>query len=380
MRARPSRRTRADRGGHPVTTVTLESEPIVGATRSTRLRRAALVGGVPVLAVLAALVLGGVLIATEGSNPLAVYGDVVHGVFVAKRGLSSTAVGATPLIFMGLGLAIAYRARLFTIGAEGQFVLGAVAAVAFATAGGVRGLPGWVLVPACIVIAAVAGLVWSTISAVLANRFNTSIVISSLLLTYVATAVMQWVIRVGIKDPDSFVPASRVIGDAALATVPGIDVHLGFVLAVALVPVAWVLVSRSRFGFRVDVIGHNPIALRANEVSTGRMLVAVLAIVGVLSGIAGYVQVAGVTNRINAEFSVGYGFTAIIVALLGRLHPVGVLVAALGLSGLTIGFDMAEREHQLPSTLVGVVQALIIIFVVVGDAVVARLAPAEERV
>jgi len=161
--------------------------------------------------------------------------------------------------------------------------------------------------------------------------------------------------------------------------VPGLDVHLGFVLAVALVPIAWVVVTRSRFGFRVDVIGHNPIALRANEVSTGRMLVAVLAIVGALSGIAGYVQVAGVTNRINAEFSVGYGFTAIIVALLGRLHPVGVLIAALGLSGLTIGFDMAEREHQLPSTLVGVVQALIIIFVVIGDAVVAKLAPAEER-
>jgi ABC-type uncharacterized transport system permease subunit len=370
-----------------MTTLSLEAdplepdpiEPIVGATRAVRARRTALVVGVPIAAVLAALVIGGVLIANEGSNPFAVYADVVHGVFVAKRGMSNTAVAATPLILMGLGLAISYRARLFTIGAEGQFVLGAVAAVAFATAGPVRDLPGWFLVPACIVIAAAAGLVWSSISAVLGNRFNTSIVISSLLLTYVATAIMQWVIRVGIKDPDSFVPASRVIGAAALPTVPGIDVHLGFVLAVALVPAAWVLVSRSRFGFRVDVIGHNPIALRANEVSTGRMVVAVLAIVGALSGIAGYVQVAGVTNRINAEFSVGYGFTAIIVALLGRLHPVGVLIAALGLSGLTIGFDMAEREHQLPSTLVGVVQALIIIFVVVGDAIVAKLAPAEER-
>lgn len=354
-------------------------EPIVGATRATRARRSALVVGVPIVAVLAALVIGGALIASEGSNPLAVYGDVVHGVFVANRGLTNTAVAATPLIYMGLGLAIAYRARLFTIGAEGQFVLGAVAAVAFATADGIRDLPGWFLVPACIVVAAVTGLVWSTISAVLGNRFNTSIVISSLLLTYVATAIMQWVIRVGIKDPDSFVPASRVIGDAALPTVPGLNVHLGFAMAVVLVPIAWVVVSRSRFGFRVDVIGHNPIALRANEVSTGRMLVAVLAIVGALSGIAGYVQVAGVTSRINAEFSVNYGFTAIIVALLGRLHPIGVLIAALGLSGLTIGFDMAEREHQLPSTLVGVVQALIIIFVVVGDAVVAKLAPTEEQ-
>jgi ABC-type uncharacterized transport system permease subunit len=370
-----------------MTTLSLEAdplepepiEPVVAATRAGRIRRAALVAGVPFAAVIAALLLGAVLIAREGSNPLAVYGDVVRGVFVERRGMSNTAVGATPLIFMGLGLAIAYRARLFTIGAEGQFVLGATAAVAVATGGGVRDLPDWLLVPACIAVAAVTGLVWSSISAVLANRFNTSIVISSLLLTYIATAVMQWMIRVGIKDPDSFVPASRVIGDAGLPTVPGIDVHLGFVLAVILVPFVWVIVSRSRFGFRVDVIGHNPIALRANEVGSGRILLAVLAIVGALAGVAGYVQVAGVTSRINGEFSVGYGFTAIIVALLGRLHPIGVLAAALGLSGLAIGFDMAEREHQLPSTLVGVIQALIIIFVVVGDAIVVRFSASEER-
>src|SRR4029078_3399736 len=134
----------------------------------------------------------------------------------------------------------------------------------------------------------------------------------------------------------SFVPASRVIGAAALPVVPGIHVHLGFVIAVALVPLAGVLVARSRFGFRVDVIGHNPIALRANEVPTAKMVLAVLAIVGALSGVAGYVEVAGVTNRINAEFSAGYGFTAIIVALLGRLHPLGGLLGALAECGLAV--------------------------------------------
>jgi simple sugar transport system permease protein len=361
-----------------VTTLAVEEgsvtpEPGIAGPGSGGLRRALIVTGVPLLAVVVALAAGALLIAREGENPFAVYADVVRGVFVAKRGLSSTAVRATPLILMGLGLAVAYRARLFTIGAEGQFVIGAVAAVAFATAGGVRDLPAWLLIPACIVIAAAAGALWSAISAVLGNRFNTSIVISSLLLTYVATALMQWVIRVGIRDPASFVPASRTIGAAALPTVPGIDVHAGFVIAVALVPLVWIALARTRFGFRVDVIGHNPIALRANEAPTARMVVAVLALVGVCSGIAGFVEVAGVTNRINGEFSVGYGFTAIIVALLGRLHPVGVLVAALAMSGLTIGFDAAERHHQLPSTLVGVVQALIIIVIVLGDAVVTRL-------
>ena len=137
-------------------------------------------------------------------------------------------------------------------------------------------------------------------------------------------------------------------------------------------PVFALVMSRTRFGYRVDVIGHNPIALRSNEVSTGRMLFAVLGLVGVMSGLAGYIQVAGVTNRINAEFSVGYGYTAIIVALLGRLNPIGVLIAALGVAGLDIGFAAAERNNQLPSSLVGVIQALLIIFVVIGDAVAVK--------
>ncbi|MFT3853728.1 MAG: ABC transporter permease [Ilumatobacteraceae bacterium] len=356
----------------------LEPEPTLAVTGRSSLVRTALVVGVPILSVLVALGIGAILIAREGENPFTVYADVVRGVFVAKRGMSSTAIGATPLIFVGLGLAIAYRARLFTIGAEGQFVVGAVCAVAVATTPGLRDLPGPVLIPLCIVVAALAGMLLSAITAVLANRFNTSIVISSLLLTYVAAAFMQWMIRVGIRDPKSFIAASRVIGGAALPKVPGIDVHLGFVVAVALVPIAWLVMSRTRFGFRVDVIGHNPVALRSNEMPTGRLVFVVLGLAGILAGVAGYVEVAGVTNRINAEFSVGYGFTAIIVALLGRLHPVGVLVAALALSGLTIGFDAAERQHHLPSTLVGVVQALIVIVIVVGDAIVAKLT-AEGR-
>lgn len=359
-----------------MTTAAVELDPrepdVIEVGGRDRMRHVAVVVGVPVIAVLGALTVGAILIAQEGENPFAVYAEVFRGVFTENRGFRNTATAATPLLLMGLGLAISYRARLFTIGAEGQFVLGAVMATAFATAGGVRDLPGIVLIPCCLLIAGVTGMVWSGISAELSNRFNTSVVISSLLLTYIATAAMQWLIRVGVRDPDSFVPASRVIGNAALPTVPVLNTHLGFVIAVALVPIAAVVMARTRFGYRVDVIGHNPIALRANEVATGKMLFAVLGIVGFASGLAGYIQVAGVTNRINAEFSLGYGFTAIIVALLGRLHPVGVLIAALGLSGLNIGFDVAERSHQLPSSLVGVVQALIIIFVVTGDAVANR--------
>ena len=214
--------------------------------------------GVPVGAVLASLLVGAVLIALEGSNPLAVYAEVFRGVFVENRGLRNTAIGATPLVLMGCGLAIAYRSSLYTIGAEGQYVIGAVAATAWATAGGVRDLPSPLLIIGCLVIAAIAGSAWSCISAALNTRFGTNIVISSLLLTYVGLAIMQWAIRVGIRDPESFIPASRMIGDAALPIVPGLNTHLGFVIALVVVPVLTVVMSRTRFGYRADVLGHNP--------------------------------------------------------------------------------------------------------------------------
>jgi ABC-type uncharacterized transport system permease subunit len=355
---------------HPEAPV--QSGPDDHDVRLERMRSLSVSIGVPVLAVVAALALASVLIVIEGENPLAVYGEVLRGIFVANRGLRSTAISATPLLLMATGLAIAYRARLFTIGAEGQYVIGAVAATAWATAGGVRDLPAAVLIITSIVVGGVAGMAWSAITAVLNARFGTNVVISSLLLTYIATAVMQWAIRVGIRDPDSFIPASRVIGNASLPVVPGVNTHLGFVLAVAIIPVVSIVMGRTRFGYRVDVLGHNPSALAANEVSSRRVMFWVLGIAGAFSGIAGYIEVAGVSQRINGEFSTGYGFTAIIVALLGRLHPVGVLAAALGLSALHIGFDVAERRYDLPSSLIGVTQALIIIFVVIGDAIAGR--------
>jgi simple sugar transport system permease protein len=328
--------------------------------------------GIPLAAAFLALVIGGVLIIVDGNNPLAVYAEVFRGVFVERNGLRETAVAATPLIFMGVGLSLAYRARAFTIGAEGQYLMGATVAVAWVTAGGVRDLPGPVLIVTGLVLAAVAGALWSALCGWLNARFGTNLVISSLLLNYVAVAFLLWMVRKGIRDPRGFVPQSRVMGQATLPHLAWPGTHLGFVLALVVVPVAAVLLARSRFGFRIDVLGHNPQALGANETSARRMLIAVLAVSGALAGLAGFVQVTGVNGRLNSATGSGFGFTAIVVALLGRLHPVGALAAALGLSGLTIGFETAERSYKLPSSVVGVVQALVVLLVVAGDALAAR--------
>jgi general nucleoside transport system permease protein len=325
---------------------------------------------VPVGAVLAALVVGGVLMAVEGVAPLSAYGEVVLGVFGRTRGLIDTAVMATPLILLGLGIAVAYRARVFTIGAEGQYIAGALAGTAWVTVG--PPLPGFLLLVSGLAVAVLTGAAWAGITAWMLARFGASVVITSLLLNYVAAAGLAWAVRVGIRDPGSFTPQSRPLGDAALPDISGTGIHLGFFLALLAVPALAAVLRRTRFGFRVEVLGANPEVLAVNEARPARTRLAVLALAGSFAGLAGFVEVAGVTERMTPAFATGYGFTAIIVALLGRLRPLGVLVAALLLAGLTVGFDEAERVFIIPSTTVGVIQALIVVFFVAGDALSRR--------
>lgn len=328
---------------------------------------------VPVASVLAALVVGAVLIAFDGSNPFSVYGAVFEGVFTKNRGFSDTATAATPLILIGVGYALAYRARVFTIGGEGQYLVGAVAGTAVVTAAGYRDLPGPILIVTGLLAAIVAGAIWSGIAGYLAVRFGANIVISTLMLAFVGDSVLQWAVRDGIRDPDSFIANSRQLGDAELPSFFGQDTHLGFLFALLVVPVVWWFIVRHRSGFRIDALGYNPAALDANEYASRKVIMGVMLVAGGLAGLAGMVETAGVNGRLGGEASVGFGWDAIIVALLGRLHPIGVLVAGLGLAGLTIGFESSQRQYGLPSSLVSLITALIVIFVVFGDALAARI-------
>ncbi|MYB03664.1 MAG: hypothetical protein F4011_06100 [Acidimicrobiaceae bacterium] len=327
---------------------------------------------VPLVSALAALVVGGVLIAIDGVNPLSVYGAILQGVFTKSRGFSYTATVATPLVLIGVGYALAYRARVFTIGGEGQYLVGAVAGTAVVTAGGVGDLPRVVLIVVGLGAAIVAGALWGGLAGVLANRFGASIVISTLMLSFIGDSLLQWAVRDGIRDPDSYNANSRPISAAALPSFFGQKTHLGFLFALVLVPIAWWLIRRHRWGFRIDARGHNPGTLNANEFSSARVTLSVLVVAGGLAGLAGMVETTGVNVRLGQEASVGYGWDAIIVALIGRLHPLGVLVAGLGMAGLTIGFESAQRQFELPSSLVSLITAFVIIFVVWGDAIAAR--------
>lgn len=327
---------------------------------------------VPVAAVVAALVAASALILFEGENPLAVYGAALEGM-VAGRGLSDIATAATPLVLIGVGYAVAYRARVFTIGGEGQYLVGAVGAMAVVTAPGLRDLPAAALILLGVIAAMAAAGTWGLLAGWLAVRFDASVVISSLMLTYIGQAVLQWAVRDGIRDDESFIPASRAVGNAALPSLGFFETHLGFVAALG-APIALALVlARHRGGFRVSALGLNGEALDANEVPARRIVLWVTLFAGAMAGLAGFSEVAGVTGRLNGDSSVGFGWEAIVVALLGRLHPIGVLAAGTALAAMTIGFEVSQRTYDLPSSLIGVITALIVVFVVTGDALAERI-------
>lgn len=327
--------------------------------------------GVPAGAIVLALLAGAVVIAIEGHPPLDVYRSMVEGVTASRFGWRDTLVRATPVVLIAVGLSFAYRARVYNIGAEGQLLVGALAATAWATGPG-AGLPGPLLVATSVVLGAAAGAGWAGLAAWFGNRFGASIVISSLLLVYVAESLLAYAVRVPLKDPSGILPQSRVLGAAQLPVLGDLRIHAGVLVAAAVVPVAWLVLARTRVGFRVQVMGHNRDALEAHEVSAARITMLVMLASGALAGVAGYIQVAGVQGRLAQGLSPGFGFTAITVALVGRLHPVGVVAAGVLLSAMLIGAETAQRDFALPVSLVGMLQALVVVLVVTADALASR--------
>lgn len=352
------------------TAVPAPALPMVPAGASRR-RRVGRELGVPVGAVVVALLVGAIVIAIEGHAPLEVYGSMVEGVTGSRFGWRDTLTRACPVVLIAIGLSFAYRARVYNIGPEGQLLVGATAATAWAT-GPAAALPGPLLVVTSIALGAVAGAAWAGLAAWFGNRFGASVVISTLLLVYVAEALLAYAVRVPLKDPSGILPQSRVLGGAELPVIGDVRLHVGVLIAAAVAPVAWVVLQRTRFGFRVRAMGHNADALEANELPASRIATRVLLLSGGLAGVAGYIQVAGVQGRLIQGLSPGFGFAAITVALVGRLHPVGVVVSGVLLSAMLIGAESAQREYALPVSAVSMLQALVVVLVVCGDALANR--------
>ncbi len=327
----------------------------------------------PLLAVMATMLAGGLLFAALGKDPVAaikvIFYDPLFGANAAYfRG--QLLVKAAPLILIAAGLAVGFRAGIWNIGAEGQYIMGALAGASVALAA----FPAeshW-LFPAMVVAGAFGGWLWGMIPAVLKVLFNTSEILVSLMLVYVAQNFLAYAAFGPLKNPEGYgFPGSRNLQQYPSAHNPeliaGTGMHWGVVAALLAVIATYVLMSRHIAGFRIRVAGEAPRAARFAGVVPARLVMFCLGLSGTLAGLAGLFEVAGPSGQITDSFNAGYGFTAIIVAFLGRLNPIGILLAGLLMALTYIGGDMAQLMLGLPTAAIQVFQGMLLFFLLGFD-------------
>jgi simple sugar transport system permease protein len=319
-------------------------------------------------ALAAGLVVLAVGLELAGYDSGAALGALWSGAFGSWYALTSaTLVRAVPLILIGLGLALAFRGGAFNIGGEGQFYAGAIAATWIGLGAG--GLPSPVAVAAVLSGAVLAGALWVAIPVLLRVRYGVLEVISTLLLNFVAEALTSLLVQGPLQESQHIYPQSDPIPETArLPLLPGTRLHAGLVLALAgALLLQWVF-ARTLWGFRLRAVGLGPRAAEiAGRIDSRWMAALALALSGAIAGLAGGVEVAGVSYALFQNLSPGYGFTAIAVALLGRLHPFGVVLAGLLFGALEAGAGAMQREADVPAVAVYVVEAVVIVAVLLAE-------------
>ncbi|MFQ6016716.1 MAG: ABC transporter permease [Kiloniellaceae bacterium] len=337
----------------------------------------------PLLAVTLTVAAGFVLFAVMGYDPLAALYHFFVSPVLSVYGLAELGIKATPLVLCAVGLAIAFRANVWNIGAEGQLTIGAIAG------GGVAlwlwNESGLLVLPLMGLAGALGGMAWAAIPALLKTRFNVNEILSSLMLTYVATLLLSTLVHGPWRSPDGYnFPETRLFSDSALLPVvlAGTRLHLGAVFALLAVSAAWLIMGRTIIGFQAKVVGQAPAAARFAGFSQKRIVWLTMLTSGGLAGLAGLFEVAGPVGQLVPVISPGYGFTAIIVAFLGRLHPAGVLFAGLLVALSYIGGENAQIEVGLPVAVTGVFQGMLLFFLLGCDVLVRykiRFAPEPRR-
>ncbi len=289
---------------------------------------------------------------------------------------SATLVRATPLVLLGLAVATAFRAGVLNIGAEGQLLVGASAAVAVALAAAPLG-SAWLVLPLALAAGALAGGAWAAVAGELRRRFGVLEVISTIMLNFVAQYLVSWLVRGPMQEPTGIYPQSVTISPLARLPllVPGQRLHLGFALGVALAGLLWWWLARTAAGFRVRAVGAGADAARSTGgVDAERVMLGVFVASGALAGLAGAIEATGVTYALYEGISPGFGYTAIAVALLARLDPRWVVASAVLFGALEAGAAAMQRDAGVPSTVAAVIEALVVLVVLGAERWQARAA------
>lgn len=323
----------------------------------------------PLAGMLLALLIGAVMLLILKVNPLTAYGEMISGALGNKSGITQTLVTATPLLLVGLGICIAFRASVINIGGEGQIILGAIAATWFPLT--FSNWPGWLLVPATLLVGFSAGALWGFIPGILKARLKVNEILTTVMMNAIALQLMNLLLRTVLMDPEgitsgTFLAQSERLPEQAWLTrlVPQTLLNTGSLVAVGLAIVVYVFLWRTTLGYRIRAVGLNPDAARFAGINVPFNQALSLTLAGGFAGIAGAIEVLGVQRRLLEGITSGYGFSGIVAALFGGLHPLGTIPASILFGGLLVGGDKMQRAVQVPNALIGAILGLVVLFVV----------------
>ena len=321
---------------------------------------------VPIISVLLALVVGGIVIACLGKNPIQGYALLFSGSLGTPQKFASSLVSACPLIFTALAAAFAYRCGVFNLGGEGQFIMGAVSAIVFLLVTGIEGALGTVL---AILVGTVVGALWAALPGIMKITRGLNEMITSIMLNYVATLFMGFIYTNAFRDGGN--PQTPSVADSVmLAKIPGFRIHAGVILAIVLGLVVAYVISKTSFGFKIRAVGLNPLASKVNGFNVKFLVMAAFVISGAIAGMGGAVELLGKQYRLMSGFGSGFGFDGVAIALIAQLNPLASLIVAIFFGALTTGASSMQVGIMVPTAIVEIIRALIIIFSVAGVALI----------
>lgn len=322
--------------------------------------------GIRIVGILLALVTGGLFLTFTGHSPLSIYQTMLDGAFGSTYGINETIVKMIPLLLSALGISIAFRMKLWNIGAEGQIYVGAIAASGVALK--FQTLPSYVLLPMMLLAGFIGGALWALVPAVSRAFWKTNETITTLMMNYVGILWVDYLVFGPWKDPKSFnFPITpEFSASAVLPSFGRSRVHMGIIIGLLLAGIIYILINKTVWGYEIRVAGENSEAARYAGIGVTRNIILALCISGGIAGIAGMTEVAGITHRLQSNFSPGYGYSAIIIAWLSRLNPIAAIVVSFLFGGLLVG-GYAVQTSGLPASTALMLQGLILFFILGGE-------------
>lgn len=321
----------------------------------------------PLAAIAATLLLVSLLVLAAGASPLSVFYLVARGAAGSQFALLETLTRATPLIFTGLAVAVAFRAKLWNIGAEAQLYMGGVLTVVLGT--GALPLPPVLLIPVLMAAAMTAGALLLLGPAILKTRFGVDEVVTTLLLNFIVLLFVSMLLEGVLKDPMGlgWPQSQKVVAEAQLPRlIQGKRLHLGFVIAIVAAVAVWVVTKKTKLGYEMRAVGHNPEGARFVGIPVNRVLMKTALLSGGLAALAGFSEVSGLKGNLTLDLSAGYGYTGIVVAMLAMLNPLGVIASAIFVAGIFVGADAMSRAAKVPSYIADVMVATSLLTMVVA--------------